>query len=240
MSKYKTSTFSFIQDKEFQTLLERVTALSSKSPLLSMTIRLKHVVLRAQKNTATADKIRINQDLGVGTKLRLKKSGKGFLKTKNARTFSAGMLYRIVNARLKGRGKEIPKTREEMTKAAQKEYNRRMRSIGLLKQGYLRGLRILARESGKPMRKLSTKALHRLILTPSTASVIKLRQGGVVEFTYRLGGTTIDKKSTGVPKQVQEALTRSANVEKREMAQHIGKKFADQVKKLARGGKVKR
>ena len=229
---------TIVDDKEFQSLMKQVTKLSSRQPQESITRRLFHVVLRASKLTPKSDKLGIMTLFQVSKTVTLRKigrkAGRNFKRTGRKNVFGANNIYKILNAKLTAQRKPGLKRATALAQA-RKEISRRLSSIGTLKAGFTRGLKQLALAGGLSFRTRERKRVQKqskAIIPPTK------REKFTVAFQYDLVGRTAAGNSTGVPVLVQQAISKSVNIEKVQMAQRIGKEFSKNIKKLSKGFKM--
>lgn len=212
---------------EFQRMLNRHIALSSREMSKVINSRMYQVLIRALAHTPKADRGKIERYLGATTTQHTTRTGR--VRNKLSLT-PRPLAYAIVNARSIKAGKgNIP--RDQVHEAARKFVARTMSSIGLVRAGWVAAIRRFAGMLGFTMK---FEKLPR-VKQSSTAKPATQGLSPVAEARYRLllkqGQST---QGTFIHPSVNTAIDQAFREEYSEMAAHVQRKIEEINRKARR------
>jgi hypothetical protein len=205
-----------LDQSEFTDTLKRVADLSGRKLGDFLTSRLYHISKEARDQTPIASRTSITSYLGATlSRQKLAKNGKV------RRTYAyhpTPVVYAIINARRRMAGLD-PLERGQMASAAKKFIASKLRAVGSLRNGWSRGIGILAKAVREPFTKEGPP-----IKLPSDASPAKQGFRLSAMINYRV---TVPKNGGGreVDPRVMRALESGFAKENREMIKHLDAKM---------------
>ncbi len=211
----------FVNEREFTETLRKAAAATSRTLGSFMNSRAYYLGKRAMDHTPIASREKISADLGAELK-----SEKVDKKGKLRRRYSYSpkpVVFGIINARRRKAG-EAALTGQGMATAAKKLISGRLRAVGSLKSGFVRGLAKLAAAAHLSFSKSGPN-----VKMVGEASPAKEGFSPTASFTYRV--TVGNGAGRHVDPRVESATQTAFAEDKAELIRHLESKMKDTLKK---------
>jgi hypothetical protein len=207
-----------VDQTEFSDTVKRVAELSGRKLPDFVNSRLYHVAKVARDKTPVASRQSITSYLGAT--LTRQSQGKGGKVRRTYKYHPTQAVYAILNARRRMAG-QLALDRSEMETAAKKFIASKLRAVGSLRNGWARGLGILAAAIKQPFTREGPP-----VKMASEASVARRGFNLSAMINYRV---TVAKNGggRGIEPRVTRALEDGFAAENREMIRHLENKVAE-------------